>query len=149
MNESSLNQIIDTALGRIRSVVDSNTAIGEPIRLGDKVVALPFSKISVGFGAGGADFDPKKGSSDEKKNFVGGNGAGISVTPLGFIIVNGTDVQVVDLNNPVGEGEKNPVAQTIDGISALIDKVPELVSKLRDKKKNKSDTADEAGTESE
>lgn len=133
MNDSSLNQMIDTALGKIRSVADSNTVIGEPIRLSDDVVVLPFSKVSVGFAAGGADYEPKKAAA-EKKNFVGGNGAGVSVTPLGFIIVSGTEVQVVDLKNTQAEGEQNPIAQTIDGINALIDKVPKLLAKLKGKK---------------
>lgn len=133
MNDSSLNQMIDTALGKIRSVADSNTVIGEPIRLNDDVVVLPFSKVSVGFAAGGADYEPKKATA-EKKNFVGGNGAGVSVTPLGFIIVSGTEVQVIDLKNTQAEGEQNPIAQTIDGINALIDKVPELWAKLKGKK---------------
>lgn len=133
MNDSSLNQMIDTALGKIRSVADSNTVIGEPIHLNDEVVVLPFSKVSVGFAAGGADYEPKKVNA-EKKNFLGGNGAGVSVTPLGFIIVSGTEVQVIDLKNTQAEGEQNPIAQTIDGINALIDKVPELWAKLKGKK---------------
>lgn len=141
MNDSSLNQMIDTALGKIRSVADSNTVIGEPIRLNDDVVVLPFSKVSVGFAAGGADYEPKKADA-EKKNFVGGNGAGVSVTPLGFIIVSGTEVQVIDLKNTApADGEQNPIAQTIDGINALIDKVPELWNKLKGKKPE--DTAKE------
>ncbi len=148
MNESSLNQIIDTALSKIRSVADSNTVIGEPIRLNDEVVVLPYSKVSVGFAAGGADYDSKKVPTPEKKNFVGGNGAGVSVTPLGFIIVKGTDVQVVDLNNPVPAGQDdNPVTQAIEGINVLIDKIPELFSKYKDRKKNKEAEQKEASAE--
>lgn len=148
MNESSLNQIIDTALSKIRSVADSNTVIGEPIRLNDEVVVLPYSKVSVGFAAGGADYDSKKVPAPEKKNFVGGNGAGVSVTPLGFIIVKGTDVQVVDLNNPVPAGQDdNPVTQAIEGINVLIDKIPELFSKYKDRKKNKEAEQKEATAE--
>ena len=141
MNESSLNQMIDTALGKIRSVADSNTVIGEPIKLNDEVVVLPFSKVSVGFAAGGADYDSKKQTTD-KKNFAGGNGAGVSIIPLGFIIVKGTEVQVVDLKNPCPEQNDNPVAQALEGLQVIREKAPEIYSMFKSKK-NKDETLPE------
>ena len=134
MNESSLSQIIDTALSKIRSVADSDTVIGEPVRLSDEVVVLPFSKISIGFAAGSADLIPKKIPETDKKNFAGGNGAGVSVTPLGFIIVNGTEVEVVNLNSAGGEGNS-----TAKAIEVLIEKVPEMIEKIKEKKKEKKE----------
>ncbi len=147
MNESSLNQIIDTALGKIRSVADSNTVIGEPIRLNDNVTVLPFSKVSVGFAAGGADYDTKAVRPDGKKNFAGGNGAGVAVTPLGFIIVNGTDVQVVDLKNPGNGQELSPLTQAVEGLSVIIDKIPEIVAKYKTKKEEKLDKGEDTPKE--
>lgn len=142
MTDDKLNQIIDTSLGKIRSVADSNTVIGEPIRLNDEVVVLPFSKVSIGFAAGGADYSGKKPETADKTHFAGGNGAGVSVTPLGFIIVNGNDVKVVDLKAPVAAAEQagdNPISKAVEGINTLIDKVPELWAKIKDKKKGKTE----------
>lgn len=136
MNESSLNRQIDEALDKIRTAADSNTAIGEPIRLNDEVVVLPFSKISVGYGAGGSDIGKKK-DENGKTGFVGGNGAGISVTPMGFIIVNGTDVRVVNLSDPTAG--INPVSQAVDGINTLVDKVPGIIDKIKGKRKTKKE----------
>lgn len=141
MNNDKLNQIIETSLSKIKSVADSNTVIGEPIHLNDSVVVLPFSKVSVGFAAGGSDYFGKKPETADKPQFAGGNGAGVSVTPLGFIIVNGNDVQVIDLKAPVAAAEKagdNPVSKALEGIDALIDKVPELISKIKSKKASKA-----------
>lgn len=141
MNNDKLNQIIETSLSKIKSVADSNTVIGEPIHLNDSVVVLPFSKVSVGFAAGGSDYFGKKPETADKPQFAGGNGAGVSVTPLGFIIVNGNDVQVIDLKAPVAAAEKagdNPVSKALEGIDALIDKVPELISKIKSKKASKT-----------
>jgi len=137
-NQVPLSEVIETALGKIRSVADSNTVIGEPIHLNDQVVVLPFSKVSVGFAAGGADFNGKTPETADKKSFAGGNGAGVSVTPLGFIIVNGTEVQVVDLKAPVAAAAQagdNPISKAIEGINTLIDKLPEIVAKLKKNKK--------------
>ena len=142
MNESSLNQMIETALSKVRSVADSNTVIGEPIRLNDDVVVLPFSKVSVGFAAGGADYDSKKQTTD-KKNFAGGNGAGVCVTPLGFIIVKGTEVQVVDLKNPIPEQSDNPLIQAIEALQVIIEKAPEIYAKYKGNKKNNEEALPE------
>ncbi|MBE6678638.1 MAG: sporulation protein YtfJ [Ruminococcaceae bacterium] len=144
MTNDKLNQIIETSLGKIRSVADSNTVIGEPIQLNDNVVVLPFSKVSIGFAAGGSDYFGKKPETADKPQFAGGNGAGVSVTPLGFIIVNGNDVQVVDLKAPVAAAQQagdNPVSKALEGINALIDKVPELWAKIKDKKQGKKEEA--------
>ncbi len=141
MTNDKLNQMIETSLEKIKSVADSTTVIGDPIHLNENVVVLPFSKVSVGYAAGGSDFYGKRPENADKAQFAGGNGAGLSVTPLGFIIVNGNDVQVVDLKAPVAAAEQagdNPVSKTLEGISALIDKVPELWGKIKEKKATKA-----------
>ncbi len=148
MNETPISHMIETALNKIRSVADSNTVIGEPIQLNEQVVVLPFSKVSVGFAAGGGDYSGKKPETASKNHFAGGNGAGISVVPLGFIIVNGTDVQVVDLKAPVAAAEQagdNNISKAVEGINTLIEKLPEMWAKLKGLKDNKA----QADTEEE
>jgi len=145
-----ISHMIETALNKIRSVADSNTVIGEPIRLNEQVVVLPFSKVSVGYAAGGGDYSGKKPETANKQHFAGGNGAGISVTPLGFIIVNGTEVQVVDLKAPVAAASQagdNPISKAVEGVNTLIDKLPEIFAKLKGLK-NK-DKAEEETPEEE
>ena len=146
MNDTPISQMIETALSKIRSVADSNTVIGEPIRLNDDVVVLPFSKVSVGFAAGGGDYSGKKPETADKTHFAGGNGAGVSVTPLGFVVVNGTDVQVIDLKAPVAAAASagdNNISKAIEGVNTLIDRLPEIINKLKGLKKK-----DEADAES-
>jgi len=150
MDTPMISHMIETALNKIRSVADSNTVIGEPIRLNEQVVVLPFSKVSVGYAAGGGDYSGKKPETANKQHFAGGNGAGISVTPLGFIIVNGTEVQVVDLKAPVAAASQagdNPISKAVEGVNTLIDKLPEIFAKLKGLK-NK-DKAEEETPEEE
>ena len=145
-NETPLSQIIETSLSKIRSVADSNTVIGAPIRLSEDVTVLPFSKVSVGFAAGGADYTSKKKPDADKAHFAGGNGAGVSVTPLGFIIVNGDDVQVVDLKAPVAAAESagdNSISKVIEGLNTLVDKGPDLFAKIKGKFGKKKDENEE------
>lgn len=99
-NELPLKQIIDAALSRIGSVADVNTVVGEPLAVGDGVTIIPFSKVSVGFASGGVDFDGKNKKEGDDPHFAGGNGAGVSVVPLGFLVIDGTEVRLLDLKHP-------------------------------------------------
>ncbi len=138
MNDIPLKQIIDTALSKIGNVADVNTVIGEPISLSGGITIIPYSKVSVGFASGGADYNGKK--IPENKNFIGGNGAGVTVVPLGFIVITGDKVEMVDINAPAPE--PSAVVKVFDTVNDLTDKAPALIEKIKDifdKKKEKSE----------
>ncbi len=132
-NEMPMKQMIESALSKIREVVDVNTVIGDPIVLSDDVSIVPFSKVSVGFASGGSEFGGKTPRPDGTPYFAGGNGAGVSMTPLGFIAVEKGVVRVIELGNPATySAPQDPVNRAIDGINGVIDKTPDLVAKVMD-----------------
>ena len=133
MSEMPLKEIIDAALSKIGSVADVNTVIGEPINLPGGVTVIPFSKVSVGFASGGSEFAGKKEKPDGSAYFAGGNGAGVSVTPLGFIAVEEGRVRLINLANPESySSPQDPVNKTLDGINGVIEKAPEIIEKVKD-----------------
>lgn len=130
MNETPIKQMIEAALSNIKNVADANTVIGNPIVVNENITVIPFSKVSVGFASGGSDL----GKRDEKNqaNFAGGNGAGLTVVPMGFIIAAFGDVRVIDLKSPSSyNAPADPVNKTIDAVNGLVDKMPDLVEKLK------------------
>ncbi len=130
-NEMPLKQMIDTALSKIGEVVDVNTVIGEPMCLPGDVTIIPFSKVAVGFASGGSEFGGKNPRGDGNAYFAGGNGAGVSMTPLGFIAVEKGHVRVIELGNPVTySAPQDPVNKALDSINGVIDKAPDLITKL-------------------
>ena len=130
-NEMPLKQMIESALSKIGEVVDVNTVIGEPMNLPGEVTVIPFSRVSVGFASGGSEFGGKNATADSKAYFAGGNGAGVSMTPLGFIIVEKGSARVIELGNPItSSSPKDPVNRALDGINGVIDKAPDLFSKI-------------------
>ncbi|MGM9611216.1 MAG: GerW family sporulation protein [Candidatus Woodwardiibium sp.] len=133
-NELPLKQIIDAALSRIGSVADVNTVVGEPLAVGDGVTIIPFSKVSVGFASGGVDFDGKNKKEGDDPHFAGGNGAGVSVVPLGFLVIDGTEVRLLDLKHPeaCAPRPQDPVNKAIDAINGIVDRAPDLVVKIKD-----------------
>lgn len=130
MNETPIKQMIEAALGNIKNVADANTVIGNPIVVNENITVIPFSKVSVGFASGGSDIGKREDKG--QPNFAGGNGAGLTVVPLGFIVAAYGDVRVIDLKTPVSyNAPTDPVNKTIDTVNGLIDKMPDLVDKIK------------------
>lgn len=115
MEEHPINKLMDTTMQKIREMVDVNTIIGDPITTPDGTTIIPISKVSYGFAAGGTDFSSKRENRD---NFGGGSGAGVSITPIGFLTVSKGDVRMVTVENNNG---------TIENVIGM---VPDMVSKV-------------------
>ena len=142
MSENKLNDIIQTSLDSIRSMVDSNTVIGSPITTANGTLIIPVSKVFVGFASGGVDYLGKntQNTSHTVNNFGGGGGTGLTVSPVAFLVVSPTgDVQLLNVNEPTSD-RSDPVSQIV----GLLDRSPELIEKLKAIFAKKSDAADEA-----
>ena len=55
-NTNKLGDITKTSLESIRSMLDANTIIGDPIETASGTCIIPISKISVGYASGGVDY---------------------------------------------------------------------------------------------
>jgi len=73
MSEHAINGFMGISMEKIRSVVDANTMIGDPIQCGDGTTVIPVSKVSLGFASGGSDIPTRTA----KEYFAGGAGAGL------------------------------------------------------------------------
>ncbi|GEO25731.1 putative spore protein YtfJ [Alicyclobacillus acidoterrestris] len=95
--------LMQTAMSNIREMVDVNTIIGDPVETPDGTVILPVSKVGFGFAAGGSEFSPGpsqgSGGADGEHPFGGGSGGGVSITPIGFLIVHGNNVRLLSTDN--------------------------------------------------
>jgi sporulation protein YtfJ len=120
MSERAINGFMGISMEKIRSLVDSNTIIGDPITCGDGVTVIPVSKISVGFASGGSDLPTRT----QKDYFAGGAGGGMSVKPVGFLVVKGGEVQLMQLTMSADKG--NVALEMLPG---LIDKVAGYLKK--------------------
>jgi sporulation protein YtfJ len=130
-NDIPLKQIIDTAISKIGEVVDVNTVIGDPITIQGDVTIIPFSKVAVGFASGGTEFGGKNPSPNGKAYFAGGNGAGVTMSPLGFIVVEQGKARVVELGNMATyNAPTDPVNRVLDGINGVVDKAPDILAKI-------------------
>ena len=98
----SVESIIETTMAQLRSIVDVNTIVGEPVLSQKDILVVPVSKVSFGFFSGGGEYPPmgkvlKSAESVQKEGypFLGTAVAGVSITPKAFLAASGGRVQVL------------------------------------------------------
>ncbi|MBQ7060406.1 MAG: sporulation protein YtfJ [Clostridia bacterium] len=91
-----IENIIETAMDRIKRMTDVSTVIGEPIAAGGGTVLLPVSKVSLGFIAGGGEYGEGGRRPDELAHpFAGGTTVGMCIKPTAFLSVEDGSVRVL------------------------------------------------------
>ncbi len=118
--ESSIKQIINSSLEQIRTIIDADTVVGKPIATPSGTVIIPVSKVSMGFASGGLDLPDEAND----KNFGGGGGTGVSVNPIGFLVVYG-DGKIEML--PMVQEKADPLTQ----VAELLDRTPEILNRIK------------------
>ena len=82
-----ISDLMTETMSKIKEMVDVNTIIGSPIVAADGTTVIPVSKVSFGFGAGGSEFASKHAASGSPLAFGGGSGAGVTVSPVCFLVI--------------------------------------------------------------
>ena len=129
MAEKSAGAILSSTIEKIRDLVDTSTIIGEAIYTEGGTTIIPVSKVTYGFASGGADFPSKS----NKELFGGGGGAGVTITPVAFLVVNNGEVTLKHIT-----AYDNAAERVVNLVPEMFDKVTGLMNKT------KKDTADEA-----
>ena len=120
---NKITELIKESLGGVREFMDANTVTGTPIETPSGTVIIPISKVSMGFAAGGNDY-ANKDSSPNHNNFGGGGGTGVSINPIGFLVVDADGcVDMININNPT-----NDLGSSIESI---MEKLPGILDKVK------------------
>lgn len=119
--EHPINGLMDVTLEKIRQMVDSNTIIGSPINTADGTTILPVSKVTYGFTSGGSDFVSSKAPKDL---FGGGSGAGVSITPVAFLVLREGNVRLIQIADKNSSFDRvlNMVPDVMDRVQGFVDK---------------------------
>lgn len=124
---SNVSDLMSQTVEKIRQVVDTNTIIGTPITTADGVTLIPITKMSIGIGSGGTDVKLK----DSSDGFGGGSGAGITISPIAFVVIANGDVKILPINGPA--------SSTADRMVEMMPDIVTKVSDLFDKNKKPAD----------
>ena len=143
MQDHPIESLMLTAMNSIKEMIDVNTIIGEPIQASNNIVVIPVSKVSFGFAAGGSEFNDeamnvcKKQEKDEKGQdrypFGGGAGAGVSLSPVAFLVVQGDIVKLLPVNHSTS------LDKLLDYIPDLLEKASSMINNSIKSKKVQTD----------
>ena len=115
-----ISDLMTETMSKIKEMVDVNTIIGNPIVAADGTTVIPVSKVSFGFGAGGSEFASMHAASGSPLAFGGGSGAGVTVSPVCFLVI-GRDgsANILGIN-----------AQASDTVDRLVEMIPGAINKV-------------------
>ena len=124
VKKSQLNDLMQTAMEKVREMMDTNTIVGQPITTPDGVTLIPISKVSFGFGGAGGDY-----GKTQPKDFGGGSAAGVKIDPVAFLVIRDGITRVLPVAVP-------PVS-TLDRVVEMVPDLMDKVEKYFDKKEAK------------
>ena len=99
MRINPVESVLNETLTKLKSIVDVDCIVGNPIfnESGDTII--PISKASIGFVSGGGEYNSTKPKKTEEFPFAGGSGAGCTITPIGFLIIKKDKVNYINVNS--------------------------------------------------
>jgi len=140
MSDHPIEGLMKTAMNSIQDMVDVNTIIGEPIEAAGNIMIIPISKVCFGFAAGGSEFNSetldeyKKKEKEEEMQyrlpFGGGSGAGVTINPVAFLVINKDTIKLMPINH----------TSTLDRIA---DYVPDIIDRFCNKKEEQNEQTEE------
>ncbi|MBR1653612.1 MAG: GerW family sporulation protein [Clostridia bacterium] len=144
MKDHPIEGLMLTAMESIRSMIDVNTIIGEPMEINDEITIIPISKVGFGLAAGGSEFKDetpeayfRKQNSEEEIQyrlpFGGGAGVGASISPVAFIVIQSNTVKLMPVEH------NNGIDKLLDYMPDLFDKVNKVMEKKIDSKEKQAE----------
>ncbi len=118
--ETNFDQLLDKVSQHVKDIVKTETIVGEEFTLGE-FTCKPVIKVGLGFASGGG-----KGVADKSTchGDGGGAGAGMGMAPVGFLVTKGQEISFLPTSDK-------------KGLQAIFDKVPDLIEKIIEMKKEK------------
>ncbi len=126
--EREIKSLMETALESLREMIDVNTIIGEMVETKGGTAIIPVSRVSCGYVAGGGEYGHNSGDA---LPFAGGSGAGVSLKPIGFLIVNGQDIRLISADC------QNPFDKIMDSLPLFFENMQKIIEDWGREKQNK------------
>ncbi|MCI9427989.1 MAG: sporulation protein [Eubacterium sp.] len=126
MSEHTFDATVESLFKGMDSFITSKTVVGEAIHIGDTII-LPLVDVSFGVAAG--VFAKNKQSN-------GGGGMGGKIMPSAVLVISNGATKLVNVKNQ-------------DGITKVLDMVPDFVNRFTGKNEKKAKEDKEAHTAAE
>ena len=143
MIEHPIENLMHITMDSIKGMIDVNTIIGDPIQMNDNTAIIPISKVSFGFASGGSEFKGETVDEYNKKDkdeqiqyrlpFGGGAGAGITINPVAFLILQSGQAKLMSVDH------ENCIDKILDYVPDLLEKMNKMFEKKLEVQKSQTD----------
>ena len=106
------------------------------------MVIIPISKVSFGFAAGGSEFKGETVDEYSKKDkeeeiqyrlpFGGGSGAGVTINPIAFLVIQSNNVKLMPINH------SSSLDKLLDYIPDILEKTNNIMNRCIQNKKEET-----------
>jgi uncharacterized spore protein YtfJ len=104
----------------LRTEAKTESVVGQPFQLGE-FTCVPVIKFGIGLGYGGGEGKGDQQGKAKGEGTGGGAGGGVGVEPIGFLVARHDQLSFVPTH-------------TRKGMSAVFEKLPDMLEKFMDKK---------------
>lgn len=115
--EETVKQLTDF----LKTEAKTETVVGQSFQLGE-FTCVPVIKFGIGIGYGGGEGHGDANDKGKGEGAAGGAGGGTGVEPIGFLATRADQISFIPTRNS-------------KGLSAVFEKVPDLLEKMLDKKR--------------
>lgn len=115
MSENNFKGTVESLFRGMEGFVSSKTVIGDAVKFDDGTIILPLVDVSFGVGAGAFSENGKK---DNGAGAMGGK-----IQPSAILVIKNGETKLVNVKNQ-------------DGVTKILDMVPDFVNKFSSKKEN-------------
>jgi uncharacterized spore protein YtfJ len=117
----NLDETVKQLTEFLKTEAKTETVVGQSFQLGE-FTCVPVIKFGMGVGYGGGEGTGRQDGKGQGEGTGGGAGGGMGVEPIGFLVTHGDQISFIS-------------TKSSKGLSAIFDKVPDLMEKMLDKKK--------------
>lgn len=121
MLNNQINEIMENAISKIKTFLDTSTVVGIPFETKEGSLLIPLTKVSVGFVAGGGEYGENK--KTEKIPMAGGTGGGVCVQPIGFLSIKNDVCKLIRID------EKSKYDKLLDAVPDILSNVSQMLNK--------------------
>ncbi|MBR0163695.1 MAG: GerW family sporulation protein [Lachnospiraceae bacterium] len=110
MGQNQFNNVVDSLLKGMGTLLTTHTVVGEPARVGDTII-VPLVDVSFGVGAG---------SGSGKMKDTGSGGFGAKMSPSAVLMIQNGHTKLINIKNQ-------------DAVTKILDIVPDVVNRFTGK----------------
>ena len=124
---NKIEEVMNSAMNNLKSLVDIDVVVGKPIISNNAMTIIPLTKVTMGFVSGGGEYNADlKDKRDAEYPFSGGSGGGMSIKPIGFLIIKNAEIELVKID----------AKSALDKLIETVPEVARFISKNFGKEKN-------------